>query len=83
MGGIIRCIRNDYNLDQIENEINRTDSVVIEYDDMMRSIKQKNNIYIDDDKVKGEYDHYSDNSLIKGKPQKNKSMYIPSSITLK
>ena len=26
MGGIIRCIKNDYNLDQIENEINRTES---------------------------------------------------------
>ena len=26
MGGMIRCIRNDYNLDKVENEINRTDS---------------------------------------------------------
>ena len=23
---MIRCIRNDYNLDKVENEINRTDS---------------------------------------------------------
>ena len=26
MGGIVRCIRNEYNLDKVENEINRTDS---------------------------------------------------------
>ena len=26
MGGMIRCIRNDYNLDKLENDINRTDS---------------------------------------------------------
>ena len=26
IGGMIRCIRNDYNLDKLENDINRTDS---------------------------------------------------------
>ena len=26
IGGMIRCIRNDYNLDKVENEINRTNS---------------------------------------------------------
>ena len=40
---MIRCIRNDYNLDKVENEINRTDSVV-DFEEMYESIKQKNNI---------------------------------------
>ena len=39
MGGMLRCIRNEYNLDQVENEINRTDS--INYDEVFQSIKQK------------------------------------------
>ena len=38
MGGIIRCVKNDYNLDQVENEINRTDSEV-DFDNMMTNIK--------------------------------------------
>ena len=45
--------KNDYNLDQVENEINRTDSEV-DFDNMMTNIKQKNNIYIDNDIQKGE-----------------------------
>ena len=44
MGGMLRCIRNEYNLDQIENEINRTDSEV-DFDGMLEDIKQRNNIY--------------------------------------
>ena len=85
MGGMLRCIRNEYNLDQVENEINRTDS--INYDEVFQSIKQKTNIYIDDDNIKTnendndmESDHYTNNSLniIKEK-KKTLSMYIPSS----
>ena len=75
MGGIIRCVKNDYNLDQVENEINRTDSEV-DFDNMMANIKQKNNIYIDNDIQKGE-DHYLNNSLlVKEKPKKTQSIDI-------
>ena len=35
---MIRCIRNDYNLDKIENEINRTDSIA-DFEEMYESIK--------------------------------------------
>ena len=67
MGGIVRCIRNEYNLDKVENEINRTDSEV-DFDRMLVNIKQKNNIYIDiDDDTKNEEnieDHYLNNSLL-------------------
>jgi hypothetical protein len=81
MGGIVRCIRNEYNLDKVENEINRTDSEV-DFDRMLVNIKQKNNIYIDiDDDTKNEEnieDHYLNNSLLeKGFAKKSQSMYIP------
>ena len=81
MGGIMRCIRNEYNLDKVENEINRTDSEV-DFDRMLVNIKQKNNIYIDiDDDTKNEEnieDHYLNNSLLeKGFTKKSQSMYIP------
>ena len=80
MGGIVRCIRNEYNLDKVENEINRTDSEV-DFDRMLVNIKQKNNIYIDiDDDIKNEEnieDHYLNNSLLeKGFAKKSQSMYI-------
>ena len=39
IGGMIRCIRNDYDLDKVENEINRTDSVV-DFEEMYESIKK-------------------------------------------
>ena len=44
MGGIIRCIKNDYNLDEIENEINKTDEDTV-FDEMFQDIKSRNNIY--------------------------------------
>ena len=47
MGGMLRCIRNEYNLDQVENDINRTDS--INYDEVFQNMKHKTNIYIDDE----------------------------------
>ena len=84
MGGIIRCIKNEYNLDQIENEINRTDSQN-DLDGMIKSIKQNYNIYIDDDDdIRKESNHYLDNTLDLDKPKRMKtnSFYIPSSITL-
>ena len=38
IGGMIRCIRNDYDLDKVENEINRTDSIA-DFEEMYESIK--------------------------------------------
>ena len=66
MGGIIRCIKNDYNLDEIENEINKTDEDTV-FEEIFQDIKNKNNIYIDFDK--NEISHYSENILV----DKNKS----------
>ena len=85
---MLRCIRNEYNLDQVENEINRTDS--LNYDEVFQSIKNKTNIYIDDDKIIKtneniidndlESDHYTNNSLnINKEKKKALSMYIPQS----
>ncbi len=77
---MIRCLKSEYNLDQIENEINRTDSIV-DFDQMYDAIKQRNNIYIDDDKNtdENENEHYLNNSLneIKDK-KKTYSMYVSS-----
>ena len=61
MGGIIRCIKNDYNLDEIENEINKTDEDTV-FDEIFQDIKNKNNIYIDFDK--NETSHYAENKLV-------------------
>ena len=82
MGGMIRCIRNDYNLDKLENEINRTDSV-LDLEEMYESIKQKNNIYIDTDTESSENNHYAENTLIKERKKHSRSMYIPTTITTK
>ena len=81
MGGMLRCIRNEYNLDQIEYEINRTDSEV-DFDGMLEDIKQRNNIYIDDEKVKEEGDHYSANFLVKDKQRHNQTVYISSKMKI-
>ena len=56
---MIRCIRNNYNLDKVENAINITD-----FQEMYGSIKQKNNIYIDSDTESSENNHYAENTLI-------------------
>lgn len=65
MGGIIRCIKNDYNLDQLENEINKTDPDS-GFDEILKIIKKNNNAYIDiDDKKTMENNHYADNFLEK------------------
>ena len=85
MGGLMRCIRNDYNLDKIENEINRTDSIA-DFDDLYQQIKRNNNIYIDDDrntKINSDINHYEDNFLEKRNEKRNKSMFIKSSISTK
>ena len=55
---MIRCIRNDYNLDKAENEITRTDSVV-DFEETHESTEQKNYIYIDTDS--SENNHYAEN----------------------
>ena len=60
MGGIIRCIRNDYNLDQIENEINRTES----FQEIFKKVTSNYNPYIDADIKKDEENsHYKINML--------------------
>ena len=65
MGGILRCIRNEYNLDQLENEINKSDNLS-GFDEIMQIIKQNNNAYIDtDDKISSENSHYAKNFLEK------------------
>ena len=65
MGGILRCIRNEYNLDQLENEINKSDNSS-GFDEILQIIKQNNNAYIDtDDKISNENSHYANNFLEK------------------
>ena len=71
MGGIIRCIRNDYNLDPLENHINKSEPES-GFDEILRIIKQKNNAYIDiDDKKMLENNHYADNFLEKEDKRNN------------
>ena len=65
MGGILRCIRNEYNLDQLENEINKSDNLS-GFDEIFQIVKQNNNAYIDiDDHKTNENNHYADNFLEK------------------
>ena len=68
MGGIIRCIKNDYNLDQIENEINRTES----FQEIFKKVTNKTNPYIDSDiKRDEENSHYKINMLDKIEVKRN------------
>ena len=69
MGGIIRCIKNDYNLDEIENEINKTDEDTF-FEEIYQDIKNRNNIYIDYDK--NETSHYAENKLVDKDKDNNK-----------
>ena len=64
MGGILRCIKNEYNLDQIENEINRTDNIS-GFDEILDMVKRNNNAYVDIDKKADENNHYAENFLEK------------------
>ena len=68
MGGIIRCIKNDYNLDQIENEINRTES----FQEIFKKVTNNYNPYIDSDiKKEEENNHYKINMLGKIEVKRN------------
>ena len=68
MGGIIRCIKNDYNLDQIENEINRTES----FQEIFKKVTNKHNPYIDNAiKRDEENNHYKNNMLDKIEVKRN------------
>ena len=68
MGGIIRCIKNDYNLDQIENEINRTES----FQEIFKKVTNKTSPYIDSDiKRDEENSHYKINMLDKIEVKRN------------
>ena len=68
MGGIIRCIKNDYNLNQIENEINRTES----FQEIFKKVTNKHNPYIDNDIRRDEENsHYKINMLEKIEVKRN------------
>ena len=78
MGGILRCIKNEYNLDQIENEINKTDPNS-GFDEILNIIKQNNNAYIDiDQKGTKENKHYADNFLEKVDTKRSNTFCIES-----
>ena len=76
MGGIIRCIKNEYNLDQLENEINKTDNDS-GLDEIFNIVKQNNNPYIDDKKTNFETNHYSDNFLKKIEVKRSYTFSFP------
>ena len=82
MGGIIRCIKNEYNLDQIENEINKNDSIS-SFDEILDNIKKKNNAYIDDDRRLGENSHYTENFLEKTKEKRTSTFCYSQRTTIK
>ena len=63
MGGMIRCIRNDYNLDKIENDIDKED----DFGDILE--KDKNSDI--NDKETDENSHYADNFLKSTIPRRN------------
>ena len=83
MGSIIRCIRNEYNLDQLENEINKTENVS-GFDEIFEIIKKNNNAYIDiDDKNGNENNHYVDNFLEKIQEKRSNTFCIKPKTSLK
>ena len=62
MGSMIRCIKTEYNIDDIENKIKEDDDT--DFNDMMQQIKATNNVYVDYDLNKEKpKDHYSENFL--------------------
>ena len=76
MGGMLRCIRNEYNLDQIENEINKTDRDS-GFDEILKIVKQNNNAYIDiDDRKSIENNHYAENFLEKDDGRRSNTFCI-------
>ena len=74
MGGIIRCIKNEYNLDELENQINKTDNDS-GYDEIFENVKRNNNAYIDI-KKNSEFSHYSDNFLENIKSRRNNTFTV-------
>ena len=68
MGGLLRCIRNDYNLDDIENDLNKEDDLDIgEHSFDQRNIKINDNNNNGGNEIEGknldENDHYASNIL--------------------
>ena len=63
MGGMIRCIKTEYSIYDIENKMNdEEDNTDFNY--MLQQIKENNNVYVDLDTNEGKViDHYSDNFL--------------------
>ena len=83
MGGILRCIRNEYSLDQLENEINKGESLS-GFDEILQIIKQNNNAYIDiDDKKTNENNHYADNFLEKVDARRSSTFFINPKTSIK
>ena len=83
MGGIIRCIKNEYSLDQIENEINKTDNES-GFDEIMEKIKENNNAYIDIDNSRSiENNHYKDNYLEKYESKRSNTFSIDTRTSVK
>ena len=82
MGGIIRCIKNEYNLDQIENEINKTDNIS-GFDEILDIVKRNNNAYIDDDRRRGENSHYTENFLEKFENKRTNTFCYTPKTTMK
>ena len=63
MGGMIRCIKTEYNIYDIENKMNNEDDI-FNFDYLKKQIKKNNNVYVDIDTNKEkEINHYSDNFL--------------------
>ena len=63
MGGMIRCMKTEYNIYDIENKMNdEIDDTDFNY--MLQQIKENNNVYVDFDINKEKaIDHYADNFL--------------------
>ena len=63
MGGMIRCIKTEYNIYDIENKMNNEDDI-FNFDYLKKQIKKNNNVYVDIDTNKEkEINHYADNFL--------------------
>lgn len=75
MGGMLRCIKNEYSLDQLENEINQTDGDT-NFDDI-DDTENKKQVSMDDldKKIFGDdnNNHYADNYLKNTESKRNKT----------
>ena len=66
MGSMIRCIKSEYNIDDIENKIREDDELNSDFNEMFQQIKANSNVYVDYDlnnEKKDDDNHYSENFL--------------------